>query len=158
MKFKHISAIFSMIGVSFLAWGLIEYQRTLEFLDSAVTVQGEVTEVRKINKADGPTYRPVIRYTDHTGMQREFEPNYSTNPPAYFKGEKLELLYDPRDPKYPLHVRTNDRLGLWFKAAGLSIFGALFLVVVWVVNYLYSKGGQITFGKQSGSPRDGYDF
>ena len=158
MKFKQLSTVFTMIGLFFLVWGVFEYRKTIVFLETAVVVPGEVTALRRIRSANGLTYRPVIRYRDHTGTQREFEPNYSTNPPAYFEGEKLELLYDPTDPKYPLNVRTNDRLGLWFRAVGLSVFGVFFLLATWFASYLYSRGGEITFGKQPGSPRDGYDF
>ena len=158
MKFRQLSNVFLMIGLGFLFWGVSEYRKTVEFLETAVAVQGEVRALRQIRGANGRTYRPIIAYTDHTGAQREFEPGYSTNPPAYFEGEKLELLYDPADPKYPLNVRTNDRLGLWFRAGGLSMFGVFFLAATGFANYLYSKGGEVTFGEKSGSPRDGYDF
>ncbi len=158
MKFRHLSAIFSVIGAGFLLWGLYEYDRTSAFLDVAVSVPGEVTRMREIGGSDGPTYRPVIRYTDHAGKQRDYEPGFSTSPPAYFEGEKLELLYDPTDPRFPLTVRINDGLGLWFRAAGLAGLGIFFLIVVAVTGYIYRKGGVVTFGKQPESPRDGYDF
>ena len=141
-----------------MAGGLIEYQKTVEFLDKAIVVSGEVTQIQTIRRADGPTYKPVIRYTDHTETQREFVPNYATNPPAYFKGEILELLYDPNDPKYPLHLRVNDGLGLWLRALGFSIFGGFLLFVVGFATFLYRKGGEIVFGERPPSPSDGYDF
>jgi len=158
VKFKHLATIFSIIGIGFLVGGLIDYQKTVEFLENAIVVSGEVTEIQKIRRADGPVYKPVIRYTDHTGKQREFVANYATNPPAYFEGEILEVLYDPNDPEYPLHVRVNDGFGRWLRPVGLSVFGGFFLLVVGFASYLYRKGGEVKFGKQPESPQDGYDF
>ena len=158
MKFKHLATIFSIIGVAFLAASFSSYQKTATFLERAVVAAGEVIAIREIRRTNGPTYKPVIRYIDHTGELRDFVPNFATNPPAYFKGESLELLYDPRDPKYPLRVRINDGFGLWLEPIGLSAFGTFFLFVVIVMSYLYKRGGEITFGKQSDSPSDGYDF
>lgn len=158
MKFRHLATIFSIIGVLFLAAGLSSYHETVKFLDDAIVVEGKVIDLREIRGSNNSMFKPVIQYTDHDGEQRIFMPKFATNPPAYFKGENLELIYDPRDPKHPLHVRINDTLGLWLEPIGFSAFGAFFLFVVIVTSYVYKRGGETTFGKDSESPTDGYDF
>ncbi len=138
--------------------GLVNYRNTMDLLDVAIVIDGEVIEVLKIRQADGPTYKPVIRYSDHHGTEREYVPGFATNPPAYFVGEKVQLLYDPKDPKYPLNIRIHDGFGLWFTAVGLSGFGGFFILVAGLMWFLYMKGGEYPVRKKPTNPMDGYDF
>ena len=150
--------VFALVGSGLVAGGLVSFRNTSAFLETAVVVDGEVTEVREIRRSGGPVYKPVVRYVDHHGTQRDYIAGFAANPPAYFAGERVELLYDPKDPKYPLNIRINDRFGLWSTAVGLTGFGLFFLLVVAATWFLYAKGGEYPVGDNPPNPMDGFGF
>lgn len=64
-------------------------------------------------------YQPIVSFTDHTGQQRYFTSQVSSNPPAYEKGESVAVLYDPARPDKAMIDSFIDR------HLGSLIFGVM---------------------------------
>jgi len=56
------------------------------------------------------TYSPVVRFTAKNGNTIEFTSKAGSNPPAYSKGETVEVLYLPSSPE---KAKINDFKSLW---------------------------------------------
>jgi hypothetical protein len=77
------------------------YTTTNTFLSHASHAQGTVIDLLQHNSSEDSsvTYYPEIKFIDKTGRSIEFYSNYSSNPPDYVKGDKVNLLYDPQNPR-----------------------------------------------------------
>jgi hypothetical protein len=104
-------------GLTYRKW---TYQR------DGIQVQGEVTGLSQNCDDDGCTYKPNVRFQTEDGESVSFQSLYSSSPPAYDKGEKVQVLYIPDDPEKAI---IEDE-GRWFRiifmiVGGLVIFGGL---------------------------------
>lgn len=157
MKFKHILCLFALLGFIFLGIGFYLYQVNADLVSRGTIVKGEVIKLQKV-RGDGVwSYQPIVKYRDYDGVERTLVSNFSTNPPKYFVGETLEVIYDSADPKPPLTAKIYDRFSLWAGAVFMLCFGGFFIVLSAFMWRLYSRGGAIHFGKKS-DPSDGYDI
>ena len=141
---KLILFITFSIGILFFTIGSYFYYSTQAFLEKAISVDGIVVSLQK---KDG-TSHPIVEFVDHKGLTRTHYSSTGTNPPAYFIGENVKILYDPNDPKYPVNSRINSTLGVW----GLTIFflamGSFFVLVSTLVWYVIKYHDGIWFFKK----------
>lgn len=103
----------------------------------AVRAVGIVTGHRvetEWRERDGETeewqvHRPVFRYRDAQGIDRDALSHIATNPPAHAPGEQVPILYDPRRPDEAVAEadRTGRRIPLILWGLGIGGFGFVLL-------------------------------
>ena len=119
-------------GFILLGIGILSYFSTKNFLEKAISVDGVVIN----NRENNTIMRPVVKYTDHTGVERLHHSTVSSDPPRFFIGEKVNILYDPHDPKYPVNAKIDSVFNIWGTAIFLSGLGSFFILLSALVQYL----------------------
>ncbi len=121
---KVIIIILLVISMILLGGSLYAYMSTTEFLKSADTAEGVVLKLIPV-EGDETTYAPVFGFKDRSGESHVIESSSSSNPPAFERGEKIEVIYDPEKPQ---NARINSFFNLWGGAVILGIVGIFFLI------------------------------
>jgi hypothetical protein len=145
-----IKYLFTAIGLGMLIGSFFLYQNTAGFIENASIAQGIVVNLEPSRSSDSTTYRPVVQFTTQTGEKIEFASAASSNPPAYSKGEHVEVLYLAAKPQ---EARINGYFSLW---GGATIVGALggifFLVGAGIIVASLLKNRSDIYLKQNGVP------
>jgi len=127
-----------VIGIIFLAVGLAMYSSSKELVKKGLITTGEVVSVRKttrrINRRSETVYFPTIRFKATDNKTFTFEGEDSTT--RMKKGRRLEVLYDPDDPK---NARENSSNALWTMPLVLVIVGLACFVVAGVSGWKVFK-------------------
>jgi hypothetical protein len=71
-------------------------------------------------------YYPVVKFTPNNGEATTFESNSGSKPPAFRKGQQVEVLYDPQQPDSAM---INSWLELWFLPGMFTGMGSLFVLI-----------------------------
>jgi hypothetical protein len=125
-----IKYTFTLVGIGALAVALWLYRDTSIFLGEATRAVGMVVDLERSQSSDSTTYstvyRPVVRFTDGTGVEIKFTSSTGSNPPSYSRGERVEVLYLPSQPQ---KARINGFFSLWGLSLIFGGLGALFLAV-----------------------------
>jgi hypothetical protein len=119
-----------LAGAGLFVLGLHLHRKTELFLATAARAPGVVVDMATNSSSDGDTYAPVVEF-EYEGSRYRFKDSISSNPPAYRRGQAVDVLYDPRHPR----DARIDR-GMWNKAVPLLVggFGALlFLLGLWSI-------------------------
>ncbi len=119
-----------LAGAGLLVLGLHLHRKTELFLATAARAPGMVVEMATNRSSDGNTYAPVVEF-EHDGRKYRFKDSISSNPPAYRRGQAVDVLYDPAHPR----DARIDR-GRWNKAVPIIVAasGALLcLLGLWSV-------------------------
>ncbi|GGU92782.1 hypothetical protein GCM10010260_29410 [Streptomyces filipinensis] len=135
---------FGLIGFGslFLVIGLILAGLSVSFLTDAKRARGTVVALewrtdhhstshgRRVN--DKPMAYPVVRFTSADGTPRTFRDPTGSSPPAYEKGERVEVLYRADSPE---DARINGFASLWllpliFSGLGLGVAGVGTIIAV----------------------------
>lgn len=155
MKTAVLFKAFTVIGFGFLLAGAYFQQRAADLVDVAEEAPGVVVS---LERSGSGTYSPIVNWTDHTGTKRTLYSAGSSNPPRFFEGEQVIVLYDPADPKYPVNARIKSTFEVWGAALFLFAFGGFWLFVTFVSWYVWSKGGIVVFGEENYPGRQDPDF
>lgn len=155
MKMPTFFKAFIAIGLGLLLAAAYFKERADDLVDVAHEAPGVVVAVER--RGNG-TFSPVVEWTDHTGTKRKLYSAVSTQPPRFFEGEQVSVLYDPADPKYPVNARIKSTLELWGAAIFFFVFGCFWLFVTIVSWYVWSKGGIVVFGEENYPGRPDPDF
>lgn len=142
---KKMCKVLIVTGLAIVIAGAYQYTRIAEFVDRAVEVDGVVVEMES-NRDN--SMRPVVEWVDHIGETRTHYSNVWSSPPKFFVGERVTVLYDPNDPKYPVKAKINTTMQIFGVAIFLMIFGAAFCLIASVTWYVASKGGVIYFDEE----------
>ncbi len=130
MKNIHwIGWLFALIGLGLVIGGYFTYRHTFDFVENALMAQGTVTDLTRSARSGSSgsdTYRPVVTFHDHEGQLVEFVSGVGSSPPAYRKGEVVEVLFLKEDPQ---DAEINSFFNLWFLPVLLSGMGAVFTLV-----------------------------
>jgi hypothetical protein len=141
---------FSAVGLVMLAGAAFWYQSLRSFVAEASLAPGRVVElVRSQTGNNSPTYRPVVRFTAADGEAVEFT-STGSNPPSYYKGEKVEVLYKPRIPQ---DAMIKSFFSLWGGPLSLGGTGAIFFLIgggIWLFTGL--KGRRDEYLRTRGTP------
>jgi hypothetical protein len=106
-----IGGLLLLMAVAWLIVAGVCYPLANRFASRAVRCQGTVVQMNSRTSDNGnTTYYPVFTYTDSAGTLRTSTSASSSNPPQHSVGDKISLLYDPKDPQ---DVRTNSFVSLW---------------------------------------------
>ncbi len=123
-----LSILFAVIGLGLLAGAIALTLNTRAFIATAKHAPGTVTElVPKRDKDDGSTtYTPVVMFEADSGASVSFASSFSSNPPSYVVGERVEVLYAPGNPN---EARINGFGSLWFGSMILGGLGTVFSTI-----------------------------
>lgn len=112
--------------------GFYLYSNTNTFLSHASHAQGTVIgllqhEISEDHSISHYTiYYPEIAFTDKTGRTINFYSKDSSSPPDYVKGDKVNVIYDPKNPS---NAKIDSFTTLWVRpiiAFVASIFALIF--------------------------------
>jgi hypothetical protein len=133
-----IKFVFGLVGVLMLVGAGLLYQNTTKFIASASRARGEVIDLLRVESSrrnSSDTWRPMVHFKLPSGEIIEFTPSSSSSPPAYDKGEIVEVFFNPGDPK---DARLNGFFDLWGGAAIVGGLGAVFLAFAIGMHFLLS--------------------
>ncbi len=118
--------VFSLLGIGMLVGALFLYQGTRSFLAEAARTEGTVVNFLQTYSDHGVTYAPVVHFVNRNSETIVFVSSTATNPPAYAKGEKVEVLYFPAKAQ---EARINSFFSLWGGPVILGAMGAIFFLI-----------------------------
>ena len=122
-----IGCLFALIGLGVLIFACSLGYESWQKAENGVTVQGKVVSLKREcssgRRSSGTTYYPVFRFTAQDGKEYRVEHNQGSNPPAWKKGEEVELIYLPDDPQSAV---PNTFWGKYGVTVFLLIFGSGF--------------------------------
>ncbi|MBL0738359.1 DUF3592 domain-containing protein [Flavobacterium sp. GN10] len=111
--------IFCIIGLIIWVQAFYIYKEKQTFLEKLSTVPGIVVDEVETNS-------PTISFVTKDGTQIQFTPDSNNNPLNYSPGEKVEVLYDPNNPKT---AKLNAFFFLYLGILVVGIMGAIFVLV-----------------------------
>ena len=124
-----VKVVFAVIGTGLSIGALFLYRSSSEYLERALRAEGEVVDLhlsRGSSSDDGPTYRPVVRFSMDDGAPREFTSSTGSNPASYSVGERVEVLYFEDSPQ---DAKINSFSDLWLGTLILGGLGATFFLI-----------------------------
>lgn len=133
-----VKYVFSVVGVGMLAGAFFWFNSNSKFSEEAISAEGTVVDLVVNRSRDSRTYSPVVQFMNEAGRKIEFKSQTGSNPPAYSRGESVEVLYIPANPE---QAKINSFFSLW---GGVSILGGLgavfFLIGGGLIVYPIMKG------------------
>jgi hypothetical protein len=129
---------FTIIGLVALAVATILYLHTRTFLETSIVAQGTVIDLVMVEsdrsssssgvsiRASTNSYAPVVKFTTENGLTYKFKSSFSTYPPAYDVGEKVEVLYNKTDPD---EASINSFFFIWGGTLIIGSLGLLFATI-----------------------------
>lgn len=124
---RRFLSVFLLLGLLMSGIAIWVYQDTRAFLDSAITVQGEVIELIPVSSSDhGTMYRPLVRFQSLEGEWIEVSPGSASSPPAYDVGETVEVFYQAGKPH---SAKISGFFSLWGGVLILGILGGVFTLL-----------------------------
>ena len=134
--------VFLLVGIGMLAGSWSWYQNTRSFIGQAAKAEGTIVELVRSNSSDSTTYRPVVHFNNQNGEQIEFTSSAGSNPPSYSKGEKVEVLYLPNEPR---NAKINGFFSLWGGSLIIGGIGGVFFLIgagILLVSLLKSRSDE----------------
>lgn len=134
--FVWVGGIFMAVGLIIMAAGGVFYFQNAQLADGGARAQGTVIELARSTDSDGDvTYRPVVEFFDDDGTRHEFASSFSSSPPSYSRGQKVDVVYDPQAPGRAMIEGTLER---WIPLL-IAGFGASFAAIGAVFVFLYLR-------------------
>lgn len=139
-RFNFAQIVFTLFGIGALAVGLIVTNLGLQQRSdwkaleaSADRVSGVVVRQQRYTGistryGQGDTYAPVIRYTDASGEARTHVSSDYSSPPAYSRGETVELLVPTCEFGKKCKPRLAGGFGEAMRTWGIALFGLVLVV------------------------------
>lgn len=94
-----IGLFFAAFGLIFAGIGGYFFVKDQRLAASGVRASGEVVALHESYDSDGDrTYAPVFVFQDANGTRHEVTSSVKTSPPAFSRGEAIEVIYDPALP------------------------------------------------------------
>lgn len=117
-----VAGVLWVLALLFVTIGGSWYLDVRSFAMNATRTEGIVVEMESYISAG--TEAPVIKFTpEGAETPITFESELAEFPPAYRKGERVQVLYDPDDPG---DAETERALGLPLGAIVVAGFGIVF--------------------------------
>lgn len=121
-----IKYVFTALGLALLAVAFFLYSSTNTFLNEAIKTEGTVIELLSARSEQSHVYKPVVQFVDQNGQRIEFTSSSGSNPPAYFEGESVEVLYPANEPQ---RAKISSFFSLWGTATILAVLGTVFFLI-----------------------------
>ena len=118
---RYAAPVLLAFGAGLVVLGAHLHRRTVQFLEKAVPGHGVVVSLVASETHDSTTWAPEVEFEDH-GRTYRFKDSVGSNPPAWQRGDAVDVLYDPAQPA----DARIDR-GRWNKGMpdAMVVFGAL---------------------------------
>ena len=134
--FLWIGGFFLPFGLLFAGIGAWSFVADQKLADIGTSTQGTVIALDRSTDSDGDvSYRPVVEFFDKGQTRHEFTGDVGSSPPAYSRGEVVDVIYDPDGPGRAMVDSFTDRylLPLVFGGMGcvFAAIGAGMLFSVW---------------------------
>ncbi len=120
-----IAIVFSIVGLVFLITSFVISIPTYLFVNKAVKTYGVVVDFQ-IKTTRGTTYHPIVRFKTAAGKEIQYISWVGSSPPAYQKGEKIEIFYNSDNPH---EVKINSLLSLWLLPIIFTPIGGIFFLL-----------------------------
>ncbi len=118
--------IMAVAGPALIVVAIFMVVRTKLFMRRASETEGTVIGYETSSSDHSTNYEPIVRYTSADGQTHEFtDTGVSSNPPAFDKGEKVPVKYDPNRAG---KARIDAAKQLWFTPGMLGVAGVVLLV------------------------------
>lgn len=153
-----VRIVMLVLGVAMLAAAVYMYGNTRSFLAGAVRANGTVVALQRtesLEHDDHHTYQtvsyfPIVQFTDASGKRIEFTSDSGSNPPAWSRGDKVEVLYHADAPE---KARINSFMSLWFGPLLVGGLGVVFTAVgIVLIVVPMRRKRQESFLKTNGVP------
>lgn len=136
-----IGCVFALVGVGALVGAGVTAHTAYQVSADGFIAQGEVVSLKRERssgrRGSRTSYYPVFRFTAQDGREYRVKHNQGSNPPAWKKGEKVELIYLPDNPETAV---PNTFWGKYAVPFFLAIFGTAFSVMGSFVAWHCRKG------------------
>ncbi|RCJ37315.1 hypothetical protein A6770_14365 [Nostoc minutum NIES-26] len=136
-KFLRIfGSIFAGIGSIFAVTGIIIGLNTRSFVATAIPAQGTIIDLVPRSSTDSNGYHssyvyyPVVKFTDRSGEPTVFESKAGSDPPAFSKGQQVEVLYNPQKPNSAM---INSWHEFWLLPVIFTSLGLIFVLIGGIV-------------------------
>ena len=117
-----VFGIFAIVGLGLLIGGLAAAWHTRQFLATAVSVPGVVTE--NVWQGGRSAYHPRFSFRTVDGQELSLLSNTGTDPPSFHANQAVTVLYDPKQPR-DASIRSFAQL--WLLPTILCSLGAFFV-------------------------------
>jgi hypothetical protein len=125
-----VGHIFAYGGPCLVAYGILFYLRTRNFMSRSVEVAGVVVRLEhskdRMGTASYDSYAPVFSFTALDGKKITVTSDVASSPADFCVGESVRVLYDPADPE---NARIHSFFQIWGGPLIFSAAGALFASV-----------------------------
>ena len=119
--------ILFVLGFGLLFFSYHFYEKTEAFLERANQTSGRVVDLRETDSsADSTTYAAIVEYIDHQGANRRFVDSFSSSPPSYHTGQKVNVLYNRENP---LEAQIDRGRANYWLSILLGSIGGLFTLL-----------------------------
>ena len=121
-----IHGILVMIGIVLLVLGTRLFISSRTFRETGIKTQATVIDNLPGQSEDGVMmYTSLLEY-DVKGVKKTYTPNAQSNPPAYDIGEKVAIVYSPKNNH---NVRIVSYWGIYLSSTILFALGLPLLVI-----------------------------
>jgi hypothetical protein len=119
------------LSAAFIVLGVVFAIRSAIFLRTAQPAEGTIIELlERESDEGGTTFAPVYTFVDASGHTNRIISSVSSSPPIGLVGDKIRVLYNPKNPST---ARINRFFDLWGISAIGGGLGSLYLLVFWIV-------------------------
>ncbi|MEI6533505.1 MAG: DUF3592 domain-containing protein [Candidatus Roizmanbacteria bacterium] len=147
-----IGGFFAFIGIIFICVTVWQGSEEMNFLKSASSAKGMVTDVQMVSDDEGSVYHPVVSFKTESNKNIIFQGQVGSNPPEYKTGDTVTVKYEKNSPN---NAQIENMINQWFLPGIFGILGTIFasigLVIVIVQmkkndnkNWLLTNGQRIT--------------
>jgi len=131
-----IGGIFGSIGAVLIAISTVSFVSDQRHAAIAKTAEGTVINLTRNRGNDSTTFAPVVEWRDDKGIRRVLYSSTGSNPPAFDRGERVSVLYDPENPE---KARINSFGQRHAVTLILGAMGFVFGAIGGTILYLYAK-------------------
>lgn len=121
--------IFLVLAAGAWAYGLFSAVQTHERLSSWAKTEGVVTSMESSishgRRGSHTSYRACYRF-EVDGVRYEGKQSVASNPPAYHRGEKLTVVYNPA---HPYESDVDSAFDLYFKSIAFAFVGVMMSLI-----------------------------
>jgi hypothetical protein len=122
---KVMTYVFLPIGVLILAGTVWMAVDTRAWLARSVAAEGAVVEMIRVvdRESLSSSFAPLVRFRTADGKSIEFQSTAQSNPPAYYAGQTVTVLYDPAKPN---SAAIEGLFPVWGATMILAAIGIMF--------------------------------
>ncbi len=116
-----LGKVFLLIGLGLFIGGAFWGKQRADFIASATKTTGKVIEMRPSTSDGSTTYAPVVSYQFNVQQTPAvFTHGVSSSPPSWHTGDKVNVLYNPKDEN---DAMIDDGLWNWAGPGILALVG-----------------------------------